>query len=73
MAATILVDLDHILANPLFDPNRCSIGFHPLHTYYAIAVYFLMALVPKSRLIGIGLLIHMVLDAADCYWMGTFV
>lgn len=72
MAATILVDLDHLLANPLFDPNRCSIGFHPLHTYYAIAVYIVMTLVPRSRLIGIGLLIHMALDAADCYWMGAF-
>ncbi len=72
MAVTILVDLDHFLANPLFDPNRCSIGFHPLHTYYAIAVYVVMALVPRSRLIGIGLLIHMGLDATDCYWMGVF-
>lgn len=73
MTATILVDLDHLLANPLFDPNRCSIGFHPLHTYYAIAAYVVMALVPKSRLIGIGLLIHMALDATDCYWMAALV
>jgi len=73
MAATILVDLDHFLANPLFDPNRCSIGFHPLHTYYAIAVYVVLALVPQSRLIGIGLLIHMVLDTTDCFWMGAFI
>lgn len=69
MVTTMLVDLDHLLANPLFDPNRCSINFHPLHTYYAIAAYVVMALVPRSRLIGIGLLIHMFLDAADCYWM----
>ncbi|MFV1996697.1 MAG: DUF6122 family protein [Acidiferrobacterales bacterium] len=72
MAATILVDLDHVLANPLFDPNRCSIGFHPLHTYYAIGVYVVMALMPKSRLIGIGLLIHMALDATDCFSIGAF-
>ena len=30
MIATMLVDLDHLLANPIFDPNRCSINFHPL-------------------------------------------
>ncbi len=72
MAVTILVDMDHFLANPLFDPNRCSIGFHPLHTNYAIVAYVVMALVPQSRLIGTGLLIHMALDATDCYWMGAF-
>ena len=31
MVAVNLVDLDHLLADPLFDPNRCSIGYHPLH------------------------------------------
>ena len=30
---TMLVDVDHLLANPIFDTNRCSINFHPLHTY----------------------------------------
>ena len=27
---TMFIDLDHLLANPIFDPNRCSINFHPL-------------------------------------------
>ena len=31
MISTMLVDLDHLLANPVYDPQRCSIGFHPLH------------------------------------------
>ncbi|MEL6876003.1 MAG: DUF6122 family protein [Pseudomonadota bacterium] len=31
MAATIAIDLDHLLADPIFDSERCSIGFHPLH------------------------------------------
>ncbi len=39
MIATLLVDLDHLLANPVYDPARCSIGFHPLHTTPAIALY----------------------------------
>ena len=25
---SMLVDADHLLANPIFDPCRCSIGFH---------------------------------------------
>lgn len=69
MVATMAVDLDHLLATPLYDPNRCSIGFHPLHTYPAIAIYSLLLIFPKLRLIAIGLLIHMALDGIDCIWM----
>ncbi len=66
MVATMLVDLDHLLANPMYDPSRCSIGFHPLHTALAIAVYVLLSLPKSTRLIGVGLLIHMALDGIDC-------
>lgn len=66
MFATMLVDLDHLLADPIYDPNRCSIGFHPLHTYPVIAAYVLLLLPRKSRLLALGLLIHMVLDALAC-------
>lgn len=69
MAATMLVDLDHLLAVPIFDPCRCSIGFHPLHTWPAILVYALMAAWPRTRLVGVGLLIHMALDQVDCWMM----
>ncbi len=69
MALTMMVDLDHLLADPIYDPNRCGIGFHPLHSYPAIGVYFFMALVPKLRIIAIGLLIHMGLDITDCIWI----
>ncbi|MFQ5630753.1 MAG: DUF6122 family protein, partial [bacterium] len=31
LVLTMLVDLDHLLADPIYDPHRCSIGFHPLH------------------------------------------
>ena len=67
MAATILVDLDHLLADPIFDPDRCSIGFHPLHSYYAVAIYFLLLIPVKTRLVALGLVIHMSLDFLDCY------
>jgi Family of unknown function (DUF6122) len=69
MSATMLVDLDHLLADPLYDPNRCSIGFHPLHTWPAVVIYLILALPARTRLIGVGLLIHMALDALDCGWM----
>lgn len=42
MFATMLVDLDHFLADPIYDPGRCGIGFHPLHGYPAIAAYVLL-------------------------------
>ena len=28
MIATMIIDLDHLIATPIFDPNRCSINFH---------------------------------------------
>lgn len=67
MIATMAVDLDHLLANPIYDPNRCSIGFHPLHSYIAIGVYLLLLIFPRIRIIAIGLLIHMALDYVDCF------
>ena len=63
----ILVDLDHLLADPIFEPNRCSINFHPLHSEPAMAVYGILLLVPRLRIIAAGLLLHMALDALDCY------
>ena len=66
MMTTMLVDLDHLLANPIYDPSRCSIGFHPLHHPVLIVLYVALCFVPKTRLIGIGLTIHMCLDAIDC-------
>ena len=66
MIATMIVDVDHLLAHPLYDPQRCSIGFHPLHTVPAIAIYALLVLPKQTRLIGVGLLIHMALDGIDC-------
>ena len=66
LISTMLVDIDHLLAVPVYDPNRCSIGFHPLHQLWSILLYAVMSIAPKTRLIGAGLLIHMALDALDC-------
>lgn len=69
MILGMLIDLDHLLATPVFDANRCSINYHPLHSYYAIIVYLLLLLPKKSRLIGIGLVVHIIADTADCLLM----
>lgn len=83
MIATMVVDVDHLLADPIYDPERCSIGFHPLHTVPAIALYAILFAGPMAlkyvgrakrsnawtrgaHLVGLGLVIHMALDAADC-------
>ncbi len=85
MLATMLVDVDHIWAcysflttagifqlfscPDLFVADRCSIGFHPLHSEIAIASYLLMLLMPRLRIIATGLLFHMFTDGLDCLWM----
>ena len=66
MVATMVVDFDHLLATPIYDPGRCSIGFHPLHGMVPMVLYLLLLLHPRLRLVGIGLLIHMGLDSIDC-------
>ena len=67
LCLTNLVDLDHLLASPIFDPTRMSIGFHPLHSYYAIIFYFFLIFIKKTRIIAIGLLFHMATDAFDYF------
>ena len=71
MLATILVDLDHLFTSPIFDPTRCSIGFHPLHTVFAIVFYVVFVFIPNkySRIIGVGLLLHIFTDWFDCLLM----
>jgi hypothetical protein len=69
MMATMVVDLDHLLAMPIFDSHRCSIGRHPLHTWPAIVVYAVLTAFPTTRWVGVGLLIHMALDGIDCVCM----
>ena len=66
MIATMLIDLDHLFSSPIYDPSRCSIGFHPLHQPFLIVGYLALCFVPKTKFIGIGLTVHMCLDAIDC-------
>jgi len=68
MLATMFVDVDHLVASPIFDPGRCSINFHPLHTYWAMTIYVGMLFFKKTRIIAVGLLFHMLTDYIDCQW-----
>lgn len=69
MILGMLIDIDHLLATPIFDATRCSINFHPLHSYYAIGIYLLLLIPKKTRLIAIGLVIHIFADTIDCALM----
>jgi len=66
MLTGLLIDIDHLLASPIYDAERCSIGFHPLHAPIPIVLYTLLLLHPKTRALGIGLCLHILLDRADC-------
>lgn len=62
----LLIDADHVFANPMYDPERCSIGFHPLHTRPPILLYIALLVPAKTRVLGIGLCVHIALDLIDC-------
>ncbi|MFC4293107.1 DUF6122 family protein [Sphingorhabdus arenilitoris] len=68
MIAANLIDLDHLLATPIFDPGRCSIGFHPLHTIWAALAYAALLAIPswKWRAFMLGCLWHLAVDSGDC-------
>lgn len=68
MVATMAIDVDHLWAQPIFDPHRCSINFHPLHTYWALLGYCLLLFFKQTRIVGVGLVFHIVTDFIDCLW-----
>ncbi len=70
----MLVDADHLLATPVFDSHRCSIGFHPLHSYPMIVLYLLGVIFLKGnyKIMAIGLVLHMLTDFQDFYFWKYF-
>ncbi len=61
-----LIDLDHFLANPIYSPSRCSINFHPLHSWYMLPVYILGSFWKDYRYLFFGIMLHLILDGIDC-------
>ena len=73
MVLSNLIDLDHLLAVPVFDPGRCSIGFHPLHTVWTFCICLLLILIPswRWRALAAGCLLHLATDVLDCVLSGV--
>lgn len=56
-----LIDLDHILADPIYDPNRSSF-VHPLHKNWPIVGLTGGAV---NIWLGVGILMHVYIDYLD--------
>lgn len=74
MVSTMLIDLDHLVADPVFDASRCSLGFHPLHTWWAAIAYCGLLAIPswKWRAVSVGCLWHLCTDFIDCLLGGLW-
>lgn len=74
MLLTMVVDVDHLWATPIFDPTRCSVGFHTFHSWGAVAGYVCVAALGRGwwRVVALGLCVHMLADGVDCWWMGAW-
>ena len=64
--AANLIDIDHLLATPVYDPLRCSIGFHPLHSIWAMPVYLLALGWERTRYVALGVFAHLIIDWLNC-------
>ncbi|MGO2294411.1 DUF6122 family protein [Psychroflexus halocasei] len=67
--STMLIDIDHLWATPIFQANRCSFGYHTFHSLYAFLIYILIYFLTKSswlKLISFGLIFHLITDEVDC-------
>lgn len=75
MIVTMLVDLDHLLADPIYDPQRCSIGFHPLHTVPAIVAYAALFALPLfwRKMEGSGQGLHPAAGAIHLVGLGLLI
>lgn len=70
IASSNLIDIDHLLANPIFDATRCSINFHPLHKWYVVPLSIIGLFLKNkyARYFFLGVLLHLALDLADCHY-----
>lgn len=62
---SMLVDLDHLLSTPLFDPHRLSVGYHYFHSFAALGVYAFGLFFPRTRILSFALIFHMFTDVLD--------
>ncbi len=64
-----LIDIDHLLASPIYDQLRCGINFHPLHSWFMLPLYVAGLFHPKLRYVCIGILLHLMMDSFDCVFI----
>jgi hypothetical protein len=66
--STNLIDIDHLLAKPIYDPTRCSINFHPLHSWYTMPIWVMGTLFKNKyiRYFSLAVLLHLWLDWIQC-------
>lgn len=67
-----LIDLDHLLARPIFEEGRCSItGKSILHKWYLILLWVLGVFIPipHVQVFCLGVLSHILVDGLGCYLM----
>ncbi|MDD9953391.1 MAG: DUF6122 family protein [Candidatus Woesearchaeota archaeon] len=59
-----ILDIDHFLADPFYDPSRCSL-VHPLHSW-AVPIYVVFSFYGRFKYFFWAALLHVILDALDC-------
>lgn len=69
LLSTMLIDADHLLTKPIFDACRCSIEYHPFHNTFTISLYYILLFPKQTRILGIGLCLHIVSDFVDCLFI----
>jgi hypothetical protein len=64
MLGSNLIDLDHLIAKPIYHPRRNSFTTHPLHKQWRVlsALSVLLLFIRPLAFLGAGLLLHFLLD-----------
>jgi hypothetical protein len=59
-----LIDLDHLFSKPIYHPRRNPFVTHPIHRHYCVVICVSLALLLYRPLmfLGIGVLVHFLLD-----------
>jgi hypothetical protein len=66
LLASNLIDIDHLLVRPIYDPRRKSVGFHMLHKKRLLPFFILGCFIPTTaKFFFIGILLHLLLDTIE--------
>jgi hypothetical protein len=67
MLASNLIDLDHLRSKPIFKPGRNSFKTHLLHKQWKLVTVlsFIILFIRPISFLGLGILLHFLLDILD--------